>query len=177
VRQAYLDKTLPQWLEREPENPYVAVFAPLIIRRDEDPRACVPKVSWMIRDAPLEPPIRATLERMLDLWLIERFPLPTKEELRTMLPVLVPIEQTRVYQEIFAEGEAKGKAEGGAEGRRWMAFEALPEYVAACCFRFLDKGASPGLMQRLYTKILSGEAVNIQRIGNSTTRDPLWPRS
>ena len=33
-----------------------------------------------------------------------------------MLPVLVPLEQTRAYQEIFAKGEAAGKADGKAEG-------------------------------------------------------------
>ena len=34
-----------------------------------------------------------------------------------MLNVLVPLEQTRVYQEIFAKGEAKGKADGKTEGK------------------------------------------------------------
>ncbi|WP_335582526.1 DUF2887 domain-containing protein [Candidatus Thiodictyon syntrophicum] len=40
----YLDRFLPDWLEREPDNPFVAVFAPLVLKRDEDlwalPRAC-----------------------------------------------------------------------------------------------------------------------------------------
>jgi len=43
-------------------------------------------------------------------------PLLSSEELRTMLNVLVPLEQTRVYQEIFAKGKADGKTEGKAEG-------------------------------------------------------------
>jgi hypothetical protein len=30
-----LDQFLPEWLEREPDNPYVAVFAPLVLT-DED---------------------------------------------------------------------------------------------------------------------------------------------
>lgn len=34
-----------------------------------------------------------------------------------MLPVLVPLEQTRAYQEIFAKGEAIGKTEGKTEGK------------------------------------------------------------
>lgn len=33
-----------------------------------------------------------------------------------MLPTLVPLEQSRAYQEIFAEGTAKGRAEGKADG-------------------------------------------------------------
>lgn len=49
-----------------------------------------------------------------------------------------------------------------AEGRRWMAFEALPEYVAASSFRFLDKGVSSEQMQLLYDKIVSGESVSIE---------------
>jgi predicted transposase YdaD len=34
-----------------------------------------------------------------------------------MLNVLTPLEETRAYQEIFAEGEAKGKVEGEARGK------------------------------------------------------------
>jgi len=33
-----------------------------------------------------------------------------------MLNLLTPIEETRAYQSIFAEGEARGRAEGEAEG-------------------------------------------------------------
>jgi predicted transposase YdaD len=123
----YLDAILPQWLEREPDNPFVVVFAPLIITGDDALRACAPRALRTIREAPsLAPTTRATLERMLEFWLIERFPLLSSEELRTMLNVLVPLEQTRVYQEIFAkgkadgdevDGQAKGQAEGEVKGK------------------------------------------------------------
>ncbi|AUB83565.1 DUF2887 domain-containing protein [Candidatus Thiodictyon syntrophicum] len=56
------------------------------------------------------------LRGMLIFLLMERFPLLTDEELRTMFPVLVPLEQTRAYQDIFAKGKADGKAEGEAKG-------------------------------------------------------------
>ncbi|WP_295580571.1 DUF2887 domain-containing protein [uncultured Lamprocystis sp.] len=105
---AYLDELLPRWLEREPDNPFVVVFAPLIIARDDALRTYAPRALRTIREAPLAPVTRATLERMLEFWLIERFPLLSSEELRTMLNVLVPLEQTRVYQEIFAKGKADG---------------------------------------------------------------------
>ncbi len=113
---AYLDDVLPRLLEREPDNPYVAALIPLIIPRTEDLRVRAPEAWQVIRAAPVAPPIRATLERILESWLMERFPLLTYEELRSMLPVLVPLEQTRAYQEIFAKGEAAGKTEGAAEG-------------------------------------------------------------
>jgi hypothetical protein len=87
-----------------------------IVPRAEDLRVRAPQAWQTIRAAAVAPTIRATLERMLEFWLIERFPLLTNEELRTMLPVLVPLEQTRAYQEIFAKGEAAGKADGKAEG-------------------------------------------------------------
>ena len=48
-----------------------------------------------------------------------------------------------------------------AEGRRWMVFEALPEYVAASSFRFFDRGASPEQMQTIFDKIIAGQTVNI----------------
>ena len=34
-----------------------------------------------------------------------------------MVNLLTPIEETRAYQSIFAEGEAKAKAEGEAQGK------------------------------------------------------------
>jgi predicted transposase YdaD len=34
-----------------------------------------------------------------------------------MLNLLTPLEETRAYQSIFAEGEAKGEAKGKAEGK------------------------------------------------------------
>jgi predicted transposase YdaD len=113
---AYLDEVLPRWLELEPDNPYVAALVPLIVPRAEDLRVRAPQAWQVIRAAPLAPPIRATLERMLECWLIERFPLLTDEELRIMFPVLVPLEQTRAYQDIFAKGKADGKVEGEADG-------------------------------------------------------------
>jgi hypothetical protein len=114
---AYLDEILPAWLEREPDNPYVAALVPLIIPRTEDLRVRTPAAWQVIRTAAVAPPVRATLERILEFLLMERFPLLTNEELRSMLPVLVPLEQTRAYQEIFAKGEAAGKADGEAKGK------------------------------------------------------------
>ena len=51
---AYLDGLLPKWLEREPSNPFVAVFMPLIVKSDEDLRANAPKAWQAIQTAPLE---------------------------------------------------------------------------------------------------------------------------
>jgi len=92
-------------------------FAPLIIARDDALRAWAPRALRTIREAPLAPTTRATLERMLEFWLIERFPLLSSEELRTMLNVLVPLEQTRVYQATFAKGKADGEVDGQAKGK------------------------------------------------------------
>ena len=49
-----------------------------------------------------------------------------------MLPVLVPLEETRAYQEIFAEGEALGETKGKADGLRRLLtrrFGVLPRWV------------------------------------------------
>jgi site-specific DNA-methyltransferase (cytosine-N4-specific) len=44
-----------------------------------------------------------------------------------------------------------------------MAFEALPEYVAASAFRFLDKGMGPEQMRDLYDRIATGGQVCIEK--------------
>ncbi|GAA5235270.1 site-specific DNA-methyltransferase [Verticiella sediminum] len=63
--------------------------------------------------------------------------------------------------DIFGGSNTTGKV-AESEGRRWMTFEALPEYVAASAFRFLEKGIDAGKIQDLYNKIVSGKSVNIE---------------
>jgi len=48
-----------------------------------------------------------------------------------------------------------------------MTFEALPEYVAASAFRFLDKGMTPEAML-LYDRIAAGESVSIEEYRQQT---------
>lgn len=62
--------------------------------------------------------------------------------------------------DIFGGSNTTGQV-AEAEGRRWKAFEALPEYVGASSFRFLEKGASPEVMRDLYNRIVSGKSVNL----------------
>lgn len=47
---------------------------------------------------------------------IERFRALSAKEIWSMLNMLTPLEETKAYQSIFAEGEAKGEAEGEAKG-------------------------------------------------------------
>lgn len=63
--------------------------------------------------------------------------------------------------DIFGGSNTTGQV-AESEGRRWMTFEALPEYVAASAFRFLDKKISPAKMQMLYDQIAAGESVDVE---------------
>ena len=66
-----------------------------------------------------------------------------------------------VVVDIFSGSNTTGQV-AESEGRRWMAFEAVPEYVALSSFRFLDKGVSPPTMQRLYDDIMARRSVDIE---------------
>lgn len=57
----------------------------------------------------------------------------------------------------FASGQV-----AEAEGRTWLTFEAVPEYVAASAFRFLDKGVNTQVMDGIYKRILAGETVDLE---------------
>lgn len=65
--------------------------------------------------------------------------------------------------DIFGGSNTTGQV-AEAEGRRWMTFEALPEYVGASAFRFLDKGTSPEQIKAIYERIISGESVNLDEL-------------
>lgn len=58
---ACLERFPPQWLEQEPDNPFVAALAPLVLTRDEDLRERAPRLWRTIREAPVAPPIRNIL--------------------------------------------------------------------------------------------------------------------
>jgi site-specific DNA-methyltransferase (cytosine-N4-specific) len=49
-----------------------------------------------------------------------------------------------------------------------MAFEALPEYVGASAFRFLDQGMPPDAMRVLYERIVAGESISIEEYRQQT---------
>jgi predicted transposase YdaD len=112
-----LDRFLPEWLEREPENPFVAVFAPLVIEDDAELRALAPTVWRRVNDAPIAPESRALLSQVLEFWFIERFRDLSAKEIWAMLNALTPLEETHAYQSIYAEGKTDGITEGKAEGK------------------------------------------------------------
>lgn len=62
--------------------------------------------------------------------------------------------------DIFSGSNTTGQV-AEAEGRKWMSFEALPEYVAPSAFRFIDKGTTCAAMQDLHARIMAGESVNM----------------
>ncbi len=65
-----------------------------------------------------------------------------------------------IVLDIFGGSNTTGHV-AEAEGRRWMSFEALPEYVAASSFRFFEKGTAPSVMMDVYNRIVSGESVDL----------------
>jgi len=95
----------------------VAVFAPLLIDDDEALRGQAPRLWRTVQDAPLTPEVRDILGQVLEYWFFERFRGLTAKEIWAMLNLVTPIQETKAYQSIFAEGEAKGKAEGEAKGK------------------------------------------------------------
>ena len=112
-----LRRVLPDWLAREPDNPYVAVFAPLLIADDADLRARAPTLWCTVQEAPLTPEVRDILTQVLEFWFFERFRGLTAKEIWAMLNVITPIQETKAYQSIFAEGKAEGEARGLAKGK------------------------------------------------------------
>jgi hypothetical protein len=64
---------LPDWLAREPENPYVALFAPLLIDDEQGLRARAPLLWRRVQEAPLVPQVRDILSQVLEFWFFERF--------------------------------------------------------------------------------------------------------
>jgi predicted transposase YdaD len=112
VRAVYLNRFLGDWLEREPENPYIAALAPLAIDEDTALKAQAAGLWQRVQTAPLAPAERGTLSQILLSWFLERFRNLTAREVCTMLNLLIPLEETRGYQSIKAEGLAEGRAEG-----------------------------------------------------------------
>jgi predicted transposase YdaD len=62
--------------------------------------------------------VRDLLGQVMEFWFFERFRALTAKEIWSMLNLTTPIQETRAYQSIFAEGEAEGEARGRIEGER-----------------------------------------------------------
>ncbi|WPL19251.1 hypothetical protein Thiowin_04363 [Thiorhodovibrio winogradskyi] len=108
------DTFLRQLIEREPDNPFVVVFAPLMMDSDTELSERAPALWQSIQQAPLAEDIRETLSNVLEFWFFERYKDKSEEEIWTMLNLVTPIEETKAYQSIFAKGKKDGKAEGQA---------------------------------------------------------------
>lgn len=72
--------------------------------------------------------------------------------------------------DIFGGSNTTGQV-ADVEGRRWLAFEALPEYVAASSFRFLDRELPAEQMKELFARISSGDSVDIESYRSQSTLD------
>lgn len=112
----YLENFLPRLIEQEPNNPYIAVLAPLIWDDEKSLQHMAPQLWRTVHTAPVPIAIRDKLEDILEFWFFERFKNFSEQEVLTMLQILTPLEETRAYQSILAKGIMRGKAEGRAEG-------------------------------------------------------------
>jgi predicted transposase YdaD len=70
-----------------------------------------------VQEAPVSLEVRDVLAQVLEFWFFERFRSLTAKEIWAMLNLVTPIQETRAYQSIFAEGKIEGNAEGNAEGK------------------------------------------------------------
>jgi predicted transposase YdaD len=113
----YLNRFLPALLEQEPDNPFVAVLAPLAIERDEVLKVQAPRLWQAIQSAPIPEPVRDRLAELMQFWLYERFTALTAEEILKMITHLTPLEETRAYRDIFSRGKSEGEALGETQGK------------------------------------------------------------
>ena len=63
--------------------------------------------------------------------------------------------------DIFAGSNTTGMV-AEAEGRRWLAFELEPEYVASSVFRFLPRGMTKARINEIYSSILRGDCISVE---------------
>jgi hypothetical protein len=131
-----LEQILPGWLTREPDNPYVAALAPLVIADDATLQAQAPTLWHRVERAPLPRAQRDLLAQVLEFWFFERFRGLTAKEIWAMLNLITPIQETMAYQSIFAEGKTEGEAKGKTEGKAdtlkrqlTRRFGALPDWA------------------------------------------------
>ena len=86
VRAVYLDRVLPEWLEREPDNPYLATLAPLVIDDEAELKARAAGLWQRVQDAPLAATERDALSQVMLDWFVERFRTLTAREVWRVRP-------------------------------------------------------------------------------------------
>lgn len=125
----YLEDWLRTLFQREPSNPFLAVLAPLMFT-DTELTAQAPALWRTITEAKIEPHHRERLSALLEYWFMERFRTLSLTEIRNMFQRLTPLQETRAYQEIFAEGKMEGEIEGEIKGEIKGKIESLKRLLA-----------------------------------------------
>ncbi|WP_295393038.1 hypothetical protein [uncultured Thiodictyon sp.] len=85
-----------------------------MIDQDDELRARAPQLWRTVQTAPVSGEVRELLSQVLAFWFFERFRALTAKGIWAMLNLVTPIQETRAYQSIFAEGKAEGEAKGKA---------------------------------------------------------------
>ncbi|KOR27133.1 hypothetical protein TI03_07515, partial [Achromatium sp. WMS1] len=98
IQVIYLDDFLPNLLNQEPNNPFVAIFAPLILNNEIELEQQAPKLWQTVHNANIDTTIRNNLQQILECWFLERFTCKTPREILTMLQNLTPLEETLAYK-------------------------------------------------------------------------------
>ncbi len=111
VRVRYLDETLAKLEAKNPKNPLVCVFKPVMEQNDEKLVCQAPQHYRAIqRSKKLTATQRDTLTEVFENWLLQRFKDKTKQELAMILD-LPDVRQTRCGRELLDEGREEGMAE------------------------------------------------------------------
>jgi site-specific DNA-methyltransferase (cytosine-N4-specific) len=68
-----------------------------------------------------------------------------------------------VVLDIFAGSNTTGQV-AEAEGRKWLAFEERPDYVASSAFRFLEKGTDEKVVKDIFDSMMRGSTIYIEQV-------------
>ena len=137
----YLEDLIKQLEKDEPGHLLTALFAPYMEKSDEEFAQNAKQYYHQIKDCDFEDAIKERLEQIFLDWLSIRLKKATAEEVKDMLALDTPFEETQVYKDLvqiglkkgeligIRKGEQRGEQKGKLEGKREGEIKGVREQI------------------------------------------------
>ncbi len=161
VNVLYLDKSVNALAKRDPGHWLVALFRPLLERKNEVVEKFAPRDYATLQKLGSSQRGAAPIAAIFLDWLVQRFKSLNSTQIAKMIAQLTPIEQTVLGMELIGKGRLEGRQEGREQGMGTIIEKQLTKRFGKLTLKCLAslKGLSASKLETLAEDLLTMKTV------------------